>query len=385
MKHHNQERGYLLVAALLFSMTLAAFVTSLLSSGVAMRRQARYQTASQMAHYAAESGVHYAVAKLSGIERATFLAAGGHQGILQGSGERAPHYRVMVTQGLDIDGNDNDQDGEIDEPEEANMLELTSRGDYDGVARTVRVTLLARYETPTMPGATYFGDPAAKLGFNGNAFMISGFDVDLEDNKTGVVRPGIVVNGSPSGILSQITSQESDNVIGLGGTPSVAAATEELDLAALVEQGAQVADFTLDAGSTHKPSEEGEWGTLDAPKIIYAPNGAKISGGSEGAGILIVHGDLEISGEFEWRGLVIVQGRAIFKGGGGTKRLRGALVVEDEVFVDEAADPYTGMRAGGTVEIVLSEATVAKMTRAFAVYTVINWREGPNPPLEALP
>ena len=90
-------------------------------------------------------------------------------------------------------------------------------------------------------------------------------------------------------------------------------------------------------------------------------------------------------GGFEWRGLVIVQGRAIFKGGGGRKRLRGALVVEDEVFVDEQPDPDTGMITTGTVDIILSEATVAKMTQAFAVYTVINWREGPNPPLEALP
>jgi hypothetical protein len=299
---------------------------------------------------------------------------------MAGTGERAAQYRVILTP-AGSDGADNDLDGAVDEADENDMIEVTSRGDFDGVARTVRVTLLARYAMPTVPGAAYFANPLADLNFNGNTFLVSGHDVDLNGNPTGVVSPGIGVNGNPAGLISQIQNQQTDNVIGSGGTPSVVQ-VPPIDIQALVEEGARSANINLESGGTHQPSEPGEWGTVSAPAIVYGNGDIKISGGAVGAGVLIVNGTLEISGAFDWRGIIIVQGGVLFKGGGDDKLLVGALVVQDSI-VQEAGPG--GLNAAGTVDIILSEQMVQRMTEAFDSYTVLNWREGPNPPEEALP
>ena len=373
------ERGFVMVTAVIFSMTLLAFVGSIIGSGVSLRQQSRYQIASQGAQQAAESGVHIAVAYLGGPNRDAFLAAGETKGVIKGSGEKASQYRVLVAP-AGADGLDNDQDGQVDETDEADMLEVTSRGDFDGVGRTVRVTLLARYATPSLPGATYFADPLAALDFNGNAFGITGHDVDLNGNATGVIAPGIGVNGDPTALINQITSQQADNVIGSGGTPSVVQ-VPPIDIQAMIEDGARAANVVLADGGNYKPDNPGDWGTIDSPAIVYGEGDIKISGGAEGAGILIVNGSLEISGAFEWKGLVVVQGQVIFKGGGGGKRLVGSLVVEDNVVQQDSGE----LEVSGTIDIIFSQATVAKVSQVFATYAVLNWREGPNPPEEALP
>ena len=39
----------------------------------------------------------------------------------------------------------------------------------------------------------------------------------------------------------------------------------------------------------------------------------------------------------------------------------------------------------GTVDILFSKETLAIINKAFATYSILNWREGPNPPGEAAP
>lgn len=381
MQRRN-EHGIALVAALLFAMTVLALVTAIISSGLAVRHQSRYIFARQGAQRAAESGVHLCLARLNGSQGPAMLAAGGVEGVLRGTGPRAPRYKVTIQSGV-LDGVDNDGDGLIDEPDETDLLEIRSVGSYDNVRRTVRVTLLARYETPQQPSAVHIGDPLADLTFNGNAFLISGFDVDLGGAQTGFVGPGIGVVGSPTFLMDQIKKQAESNVIGTGGSPSVQE-VPDLDLQALVEEGARSANIVLEGGGgTVSP---GDWGTIQAPAIVYARDSVHISGGGGGAGILIVNGNLTISGSFDWHGLIIVRGELEFKGGGGDKRLTGGLVVQNNVFAS-LPDGTTGdesVNLNGTVDILLSQQTIARMTQAFAEFTILNWREGPNPE-EALP
>jgi hypothetical protein len=380
MMRRKTENGIALIAALLFAMTVLALVTAVLSSGLAVRDQSRYIFARQGAQRAAESGVHLCLARLNGDQAAAVLAAGHLEGVVRGTGPRAPRYDVSITSGS-IDGIDNDGDAVIDEPDEADLLEIRSTGSFDSVRRTVRVTLLARYETPQQPSAVHIGDPLADLNFNGNAFLISGFDVGLNGSQTGFVGPGIGVVGSPTFLMDQIRSQAEDNVIGAGGSPSVQE-VPDLDLRALIEEGARSANIVLEGGS----ASPGEWGTLDAPAIVYSKDSVHISGGGEGAGILIVNGNLAISGSFDWHGLIVVRGQLEFKGGGGEKRLTGGLVIQNDLFAElpDGTAGEEGIYANGTIDILLSQQTIARMTQAFAEFTILNWREGPNPE-EALP
>ena len=308
----RNERGTALVSALLFAIVVLGLVTTIISSGLSVKQQTRYMLARQGAQQAAESGVHLTLAKLAGPNATAVLDAGAVEGILRGTGERAPRYNVTIVP-AGADGADNDLDGVIDEADEDDMVEVTSTGRFDGVMRTVRVTLLARYRQAEYPSAAYIADPLADVTFNGNSFLVSGIDVDLDGNPTGALVPGIGVNGSAIDMIGQLGNNQDDNVVGAGGTPSVAT-VPELDLQDLVEEGARSANVTLEGQSVYHPANAGDWGTIDHPAILYAPGSVKISGGASGAGMLIVNGNLEITGAFTWEGLIIVKGAVEFKG-----------------------------------------------------------------------
>lgn len=376
--HPPRERGIVLMAALLFALVVMAFAVSVVTSGVAVNSQNRYLVAQQRAHDAAEAGVHHLITALNGPMGKAIVAAAQLEGTLQGdigSGQRI-RYRVTLAP-AGADGADNDLDGAIDEPDEADMFEVTSTGFADRVARTVRVTLQAVYRTPESTAATYVADPMATLRFNGNSFLISGKDVDMDGNPTGVLVPGVGVNGEPAPFLAALSNNIKDNIVGLGGTASVYK-VEGIDFKPLIEDAIRAANVRLSADSTVKPANPGDWGTLASPAILYGRGDIHISGGAEGAGILIVDGNLKITGGFEWRGLIIVRGTVNFSGGGGGKRLIGALVVEKDVLgeADVTADDLT---VSGTIDILYSLQTLARVSQAFASFTIVNWREGPNP------
>jgi hypothetical protein len=251
------------------------------------------------------------------------------------------------------------------------------------------VTLLARYRAPTMPAATYIADPTADLNLAGNAFLISGQDVDLKGTKTGDLVPGIGVAGDAGAILSQLGKQQDDNVVGVGGERSVYS-VDTIDFNQLIEDAVRSANVQLASGSVQKPAKAGDWGTLDAPAILYGSGDIKISGGGGGAGVIVVDGNLTVSGDFSWNGLLIARGEIIFAGGGGTKRVTGGVVVERDVLSGTDTKTGSGFGSGdlainGTVDILFSAETLAIVNKAFATYTILNWREGPNPPGEAAP
>lgn len=374
------ERGVALVAAVLFAMVVMAYATSLLFAGRAMQEHRRYYGATHMAQDAAESGVHELVALLSSPAGKSVRAAGFLEGTLRGDTARAQRYEIRMTPAGD-DGADNDLDGKVDEPDETDMLEVESTGRADNVARTVRVTLLARYAEPAIGSATYIGDFLADLKLNGNSFLISGVDVTADRVPTGARVPGIGVAGNPGLIRDQITKQAQARVVGLGESPSVYEVAP-LDLRELIDAGARAADVVLPSGTATKPSSPGEWGTLDVPSIAYGTGSIHVSGGATGAGILIVDGDLTISGNFQWWGLVIVRGEITFSGGGNGKMITGAVIVEKKIAV--TGRNGVEMTVNGTVDVLFSKQTIAAVMRSFATYTIVNWREGPNPD-EAMP
>jgi hypothetical protein len=379
--HSSSERGVALIAALLFAVTVMAFTASVLLSGRALQEHRRSLVAAQMAQDAAESGVHELVAALNSPLGGAIRAAGFAEGTLRGTTERAQRYEVRL-RAAGSDAADNDLDGKVDEEDEADMVEVTSTGFADGVVRTVRVTLLARYVDPKVGSATYIADPLADMKLNGNAFLISGVDVTAARVPTGLRVPGIGVAGDPAWIKAQISKQQSGNVVGSGGVPSVYQVSA-LDLRELIDAGARAANVTLPSGSAIKPSAPGAWGTLEAPCIAYGTGSVHISGGAQGAGILIVDGDLKITGGFQWYGLVIVRGEIVFAGGGGGKMVTGAVIVEKDLRTGTTSNEIE-LTISGTVDILFSKQTIAAVMKQFATYTIVNWREGPNPQ-EAMP
>ncbi|MDH3591999.1 MAG: hypothetical protein OER88_08980 [Planctomycetota bacterium] len=342
-KKHRNERGVVLIAALFFAVTAMAYVASIISSGVAVHNQKRYMIAAERALDAAEAGVHHTLAAFRGGESIADLALKGLNGTLQGDTDRAIAYRVLVAEG-GADGADNDLDGLVDEDEEKDMIEVISTGSADNITRTVRVTMMARYRTPTIPAAVYIADAGAGISLKGNAFMISGFEYDKKGAKVaeGVIKPAIGVAGNPDAIKKKISKKALDNLHGEGEPPILE--VDPIDFNPLIEDAIRSAD--MDISGMSKPPYEGAWGTVTSPRIVFGQGDVHLSGGGGGAGILVIDGNLKISGGFEWVGLLIVRGKLDLTGGGSGKRLVGGLIVERELKTnsDSSSDPvdYSG-------------------------------------------
>jgi hypothetical protein len=72
-----------------------------------------------------------------------------------------------------------------------------------------------------------------------------------------------------------------------------------------------------------------------SPQVTYVPGDAKLTASSNGNGILIVDGDLEINGGLQFYGLVLVKGVIKFTGGGADKtNIYGAVLAGQESYVD---------------------------------------------------
>jgi len=364
----EQERGVAIVVVLFFAMFAMAFTASALVSSLAVRNQSRYHMAAQRAHDAAESGVHQMVALMHTPAGALYRDGETLQQVIAGTGRSAISYTVHVKPGA-LDGADNDQDGRVDEPDELDLYEVESTGVAGGIERTVRVTLLARYRDQDTSAATYIHDLATDVTFNGNTFLINGEDHTINGNLSGdIPATGIGLPGDPSLLIGKIRDKAYDNIIGAGGNPSVME-VPELDLRDLIDEGARSADIMLESDTAIKPSAPGEWGTWDSPAILYGTGSVHISGNEGSVGIIIIDGDLTISGAFQHGGLIIVRGAVKFAGGGNKKRLLGSLIVAKSIITDSA-----DLNVSGNIDILYSRDAIRRVMASFASYVILNWR-----------
>jgi len=205
-----------------------------------------------------------------------------------------------------------------------------------------------------------------------NAITIDGTDhnMDLSDAGTSM-GVALGVGGDPTYIESQL---EARNLNKMTGDPKVGqVATYDLD--AMITQGAQAATIRLQDGSTSKPENPGDWGTADAPAILYGSGDISIASGTSGVGILIVDGNLRTTGGFEWRGLIIVRGGVYLGGGGNKNRVVGSVIVQNALS-DEGSASLTN---SGSSDLIYSREALRLVRTKFAsAYLVTNWREAPT-------
>ena len=90
----------------------------------------------------------------------------------------------------------------------------------------------------------------------------------------------------------------------------------------------------------------------------------KLAGGTQGCGILIVDGDLDINGGFSWYGVVLVRGSVKYTGGG-NKNVTGGMVTGGSVIADVV---------GGNANIVYCSSAVNNQTQN-APLQRLSWKE----------
>lgn len=259
-----------------------------------------------------------------------------------------------------------DHDADLVTPPQFNLVRgfpviiVTANGIQGSSSRRIEIQAAKR---PFEMVDTAVYSESDNFAFNGTQFLVSGKDWDpvtgLPTANPEVT--GIITTGDPANISDDLTTLQEDNVEGTGLEPSVTQTGIDLDLAALAQQYAEMAEYVVPTGTYSNTA----WGTYDDYTIVHCTGDLHISGGLTGGGVLVVDNDFVCSGSFTWYGVVLVLGDMKFTGGGSDIHIYGATLVQGS---------SAGEVVGGNADLLYSSAALNKIT-ALSPYLVLNWRE----------
>ncbi len=239
---------------------------------------------------------------------------------------------------------------------------VTAEG-VKGVAQKIVTVEAVKYPLPPIPGSVY---TEGSMNFNGNSFYIDGHDhaytAPYDTIPNAATLPGIATPNNPTSISSQLNPQQQDNVLGSGAYPSVQSSPVKLDLQAMAAAWDQVADITY-TGNLINPAAP-SWGDPSNLKIVHVAGDLTINGNYTGAGVLIVDGNFHMGGTLTWYGLIICLGDVDITGGGASKNVLGAMLIQGTL---------TGTtNVNGNVKIMYSSAMISKLY-SLSAYQISSW------------
>ncbi len=297
------ERGSTLVFTLLVLFSLLSLtVASLLATSSDLKISSNYQTGTQ-ALLTAQSGIMHAheLADERGVFsnfQSEFVSSWSSiftSSAVTVQGYPLLNYTVTAT---------------ADPIDPASFMLLTASGVAPNESqRTIqaRVTMNGVFS----PGAIYLPGDAVQPNFNGNSFLVDGNNVNIDgsDNTTNPDVPGITTHtqDAADSVVNALSAGQADNVLGLGGEPSVRMANG-FTTDTLTNQ--VIPQIFAAPGVVTDPNLNGNdvFGTLASPQITRFTGDVTINGTVDGVGILVVEGGLTISGDSTFTGLIIVQG-----------------------------------------------------------------------------
>lgn len=308
------ERGIALVLTLFALMALAMMTAGALLVGSSGIRATRNYRGAAQVHFASESAISQAMQVINGPGVINFQNdvvaawptlfgnAARQFGPLSGFS-----YTVAVT-------------ASAADPANAGRLVATALG-TEGV-RNLTVANVVRSNLPsTSPGAIYLAnDSPTNAAFNGNAFQVDGTDKNLD----GTAGPNPPVPGistrndtNTQEVINSLNSNQQSDVTGVGFSPGppVVPSVKTSPAAPSATQLNQLINDLLARPNTAYPNNNyaghSTFGTDAAPQISHftSTNGVTLNGNADGAGIMIVEGDLTVQGSFRFDGLILVRGR----------------------------------------------------------------------------
>lgn len=363
------QQGSIIVPVLVVIVICGGLAGAVITTNFAANQEARSLLANERSFQLAEAGADWTIAEVRRLGGK--LPAEPVQTVAAHS---TGDFVIRVVRG-NTNGIDDDADGTVDNDEEESLVRILSTGRADGARRTLEVVLREAVEVPTFSGSIGLNVDAPLLDLKGNAFILDG----REHFISGILdpdRPGIAGITSPApeqDLIDQIDPKNYDQILGKDLEPSVEQA-DAIDLNRLVEQAKNTAEYILAPG-THSGLNLGT-PTKEGVTVAYCNGDLHLSGGTGGAGLLSVDGDLTISGSFEWVGIVFVRGRVRMVGGGGEKRVIGAMVAGEEVMSSVSTTEVT---VTGTVDILYSTDAINLAIQRLSVLSLVSWQEVGNP------
>jgi len=349
------QQGFALIALFALMIPMLVVVVAFSTSMSGRTNELRVELDEELALLAAESGVDDAIYQ----GRIGGLTDGGDYTRSLGNGQS---FKVQPTH-LKIDSKDNDGDTNVDEDDE-DVFQIIVTGTYRQTSRRLAAYLGPVPLLPTIEAAVTLQDPNILIKLNGTPF-VSGNNKDIDGSAgSGPDVPGLAITlpGTVAHLLSELSPSEESQVVGAGGTPSVATATT-VDLTTLITQIKNIADLVL-TSTMYADFDFGD-GSAGTAKITYRNGDVTFAGNSRGAGILVVSGDLYMKGTFRFDGVIIVLGKIV--NSAGTAEIYGAML----------QGPTAGLlETKGTMDVHYSAEAVALANSVSGRYvSFIGWQE----------
>ena len=240
---------------------------------------------------------------------------------------------------------------------------LEATGNYDTFEYRIKTTLT---QSSAFDAALNIQAGEVDGAFNGNSFDVAGNDTNPPSDPDGGASSGndkhAIQARTDSGrdtMLDELALNQHDNVRGVDGNADVAAGAFSIDLFALHaeamgEVDQTVTDNTINGNTT--------FGSPNLPVIVHVTSDVRINGSAKGYGMLIVDGDLDVSGNFTWEGIVVAKDDdSITWSGTGNSKVYGAVVLigREEGEDDDEGDAEVSI--SGNSKIMYSSVAINRL------------------------
>ena len=364
LSHLKNESGMALITGLVILVLLTAIGTYAINLTQIDQTLSANLKASKQAFYLADAGIEWGKQRVLTDANMPPSPAGSTQNLNSGSYTVA--FKDILPQALAW--------------QYRITVEATGNIGPDSVkaSKTLQAFVTKTYDISD--GAITMRGNEAHSQFEGDSFQVDGRDYYYNNQtgqweltssppQVGISVPNTTLESVVEGALS---SQQKDNVQGLGGTSSVPSVGVSTSLSSSAITA--VANTLCSSAHSYTPilidtqiSGDKTYGTRTSPQItcfdgIGVPGlmGVEFSGNVSGAGILIVkHADLLTRGNLNFEGLVIVTGNKVGFGMWGGGEVYGSVII-NETSTDGSSYRELWLKGNAEIKRSLSALSLAK-------------------------
>jgi len=247
-------------------------------------------------------------------------------------------------------------------------LLIKSVSTYDGFVHTSLVNARRRpMQIPSIYSALYISADIMNLNLNGNV------DVDGNDRNmngtpgTAPALPGVGLDtpADSTFFINNVKPKITKTINGSGTTPSVYTVNNTTNWRDVTEDFIFSADTVLNTGTYSSGSQ---FGTLTNPIITYC-NGDVDFTSATGYGVMIVNGNLNLSGNFTFYGILIVYGTSYIR----TQTIGNNAVYGATILVGETVE----IQSMGNAGFYYSKQAIdnAKFNLKSSRFEILSWWE----------
>lgn len=247
-------------------------------------------------------------------------------------------------------------------------LIIRSVSTYDNVIHTSVASAKRRpVSIPKIHSALYVSSDNMDLNLNGNV-DIDGNDYYMNGtpNTAGTPLPGVAVDTPPDSafIINNVKPKITNDFEGAGGAPSVKTVNNTTDWLGVTEDFIYSADTVLGTGTY----AQGSFGTVTEPIITYC-NGDVDFTNSVGYGVMVINGNVNLSGNFNFYGIVIVYGTSTIR----TQTIGNNAIFGATILVGETVE----IQSQGNSQFWYSSQAIenAKMNLKSSRFEITSWWE----------